>query len=175
MTSRIRFTDKQRTEFKEKRIEERSKLSLAFQLGYYVGEQIVNRYLPTLSCDMLQTRIVIEITPEEEAECKRLNAVWFGKRMSLKSDADHKESETEWNELRAYHEMLESKYLQDTIDCRFQLLNIEEKDIVEFKKGLGISLWDCDCSHYNTNAKDIQIKIDEDAFFTIITLNRSKE
>jgi len=171
------FTDEERAEFKKKRLESKSKLTLAFQLGYYVGEQIVHRYLPTLSCDMLQTRTVISVTSGEGDECKRLNDVWFGKRMEFRGDENEatKATETEWNALRAYHEMLEDKYLKETIDCRFGVLNIEEKDMVEFKKGVGISLWDCDCSHYSTNIEDIEIKIDDDAWYTVITLKRHKD
>jgi hypothetical protein len=173
-----RFTDEERAEFKKKRIERKSKLTLAFQLGYYVGEQIVDRFLPTLSCDMLQTRKVISVTAGEGDECRRLNDVWFGKVMSFRGDdeaAKHKATEKEWNELRAYHEMLEDKYLKDTIECHFSLLNVDEKDMSDFKKGIGVSLWDCDCSHYSCSEEDIDVKDDEDAWFSIITLKRSKE
>ena len=68
--------------------------------------------------------------------------------------------------------MLEEKYLPKTIECRFQLLNITEENMKDFKKGVGASLWDCDCSHYSTEVKDIDVKADEDGLFTIITLKR---
>lgn len=179
MRKRIRkeYTDEDRAEFKKRRMENRAKLTLAFQLGYYVGEQIVDRFLPTLSCDMLQTRKVISVTAGEGDECRRLNDVWFAKRMEFRGDENEatKATETEWNALRAYHEMLEDKYLKDTIECRFSLLNIGESDMEDFKKGIGVSLWDCDCSHYSCDEKDIEVADDEDLWFTVITLKRSKE
>jgi hypothetical protein len=174
---RFKLTDKDRAELKHSRLEHRSKLTLAYQLGFYVGEQIVNRNLPTLSVDMIHTRTNISVTCAEGDECRRLNEIWYGKRMS--SDArgidDNSECEAEWNEMQAYHKMLEDKYLDDTIECRFQLLNIRDEDMEDFKKGLGHSLWDCDCSHYSTKSEDIEVKADEDGWFTIITLKRSKD
>jgi hypothetical protein len=158
-------------------LERKSKLTLAFQLGYYVGEQIVDRFLPTLSCDSLQTRKVISVTAGEGDECRRLNDIWFGKRMEFRGDDNEasKATEKEWNALRAYHEMLEDKYLKDTIECRLPLLNVDEKDMDEFKKGIGVSLWDCDCSHYSTKEENIDVKDDDRFLFTVITLKRSKE
>ena len=149
-------------------------LTLAYQLGFYIGEQIVHRYLPTLSCDSLQTKTIISVTAGEGDECKRLNDVWFAKVMSLKGSDEEKTkvTETEWNALRAYHEMLEEKYLPKTIDCRFQVLNVTQENMEEFKNGISNSLWDCDCSHYSTKPEDIQVKPDEDGWFTIITLKR---
>lgn len=166
------FTDEERAKYRKKRIEERSKLSLAYQLGYYVGEQIVNRFLPTLSVDDIHTRKVIPTTNEEEIECKRLQDIWFAKRMESRNDDDHKSSEEEWKALRAYHEMLELKYLSETIKCNFGLLNVTEQDMVEFKLGVGVSLWDCDCSHYSCKPENIDVKADDDGMFTVITLKR---
>ncbi len=173
----FRFSEEERAEFKRKRKESKSKLSLAFQLGFYVGEQIVDRYLPTLSCDMLQTRKVISVTVGEGDECKRLNDVWFGKRMEFRGDEDEasKATEKEWKALRAYHEMLEAKYLPGTIECRFGFLNVTEEDMADFKKGIGVSLWDCDCSHYLTDSENIDVKDDDDAWFTVITLKRADD
>lgn len=177
--SRLRFklTDEDRAELKRKRLESKSKLTLAYQLGFYVGEQIVNRYLPTLSVDMLKTRVNISVTCAEGDECRRLNDVWFDKRMEHRGDEDDitKATEKEWNEMQAYHKMLEDKYLKDTIDCHFQVLNIGEKDMDDFKAGIGASLWDCDCSHYSTKKENIEVQADEDGWFTIITLKRSKD
>lgn len=166
-----RLTDEKRLELKQKRIEERAKLSLALQLGYYVGEDIVRRFLPTLSVDDIQTRKVISVTHAENKEAKRLNDVWYTKCSASKND-DHTESEEEWKALRAYHEMLEAKYLPSTIDCHFFYLNISEENMADFKKGISISLCDCDCSHYSVKAENISVVADEDGYFTIITLKR---
>lgn len=50
------------------------KLTAEYQLGYYVGEYIYSRFLPTLSTlstDLLQTRNVIKVFEEDELENKR--------------------------------------------------------------------------------------------------------
>jgi chaperonin cofactor prefoldin len=64
-------------EYKQKRIKENEEhletLTMDYQLGYYVGEHIVNRYLPTLSTDILQSRNVIEVSEEDTIENNRLD------------------------------------------------------------------------------------------------------
>jgi len=172
--SRFTLTEEDRKEILERRLEERSKLTLAFQLGFYVGEEIVNKYLPTLSVDMLQTRKIISVTSDEYRKCQELNDTWFNKSMSFKGNDKEKSEATqeEWQDLRAYHEMLEDKYLPKTVECHFGLLNITENDMEEFKKGVSLSLWDCDCSHYSVKEEDISVVADEDGYFTVITLKR---
>jgi hypothetical protein len=55
-TSKLpKFTKEQKEEFKNRSLKERSSLSLAYQLGIYVGEQIVHRCMPTISIDSIQT------------------------------------------------------------------------------------------------------------------------
>lgn len=171
---RFKLTPERSAAVKKRLLEQRASLSLAYQLGFYIGEEIVHRFLPTLSVDMIQTKTNISVTCAEGDECKRLNDIWFGKRMQHRGSESEaqKATETEWNALRAYHEMLEEKYLPKTVECHFQLLNITDEHMQEFKKGIGASLWDCDCSHYSTKPEDIEVKADEDGWFTIITLKK---
>lgn len=164
---RFMFSDEDKQKYKNQRLEQRAGLTLAYQLGFYVGEQIVNRYLPTLSVDMLQTRNVISVSPDEKAECERLEVEWFNK-----SQLKYTDSKEEWELLRAYRRMLEEKYLPKTLECHFTLLNINEGDMEEFKKGIGYSLWDCDCSHYNVEKESISVVADNEGYFTVITLKR---
>jgi hypothetical protein len=49
-------------EQKIERIERKKELTAEYQLGYYVGREIINRFLPTLSTDMLLSRVVIQVT-----------------------------------------------------------------------------------------------------------------
>lgn len=171
---RLQLSPERSAAVKKRLLEERASLTLAYQLGFYVGEQIVSRYLPTLSVDSIHTRKNISVTCAEGDECRRLNDVWFGKRMAFRGDENEasKATEEEWKALRAYHEMLEEKYLPKTVECRFSLLNITEENMAEFKEGVGASLWDCDCSHYSTKPEDIEVKADEDGWFTVITLKK---
>jgi hypothetical protein len=179
MTKKVPYSFKlspeKRAEIKKDALERRAALTLAYQLGYYVGEEIVSRYLPTLSVDSITTRKNISVTCAEGDEARRLNAVWFNKYHTVKgTDAERSEAtQEEWKALRAYHKMLEEKYLPKTVECHLQLLNITENDMAEFKKGVSHSLWDCDGSHYSTNPEDIDVKADEDGWFTVITLKKS--
>lgn len=166
------FTEEERLAFKKKRLEERSKWSLPYQLGFYVGEEIVHRFLLTLSVDSIHTINNISVTCAEGDECRRLHDVWFNKHGFGQSKDSGGDSE-EWKALRVYHEMLEEKYLPKTIDCHFQFLNIAEEHMIEFKKGVSVSLWDCDASHYSTNPNDIEVIADDDGWFTNIKLKRS--
>ena len=166
-----RFSEEKLLELKEKRIAMRKAMPLALQLGYYVGEQIVERHLPTLYTDPIKTRKVISVTHAEKAEFERLDNAWFSKRSQSKTD-DHSDTKEEWEALRAYDKMLEDKYLPPTIQCFFAALYVTEEHMADFKKGVGDALWDCDCSHYSVKPEDIEVKDDEDGYFTIITLKR---
>ena len=73
---------------------------LSTQLGYYIGEYIVHRFLPTLSCDTLHSRNLIMVTGEEEDEHERLKKEWFSKTHAGGSKADYEESKEEWKQLR---------------------------------------------------------------------------
>lgn len=168
------LTPEEINEIRTKRLEARAKLSLAFQLGYYVGEKIVDQFLPTLSVDMIESRKVISVSSEEQRECRRLNDIWFNKISSLKGTDKENQDATkeEWLASRTYHEMLEEKYLPKTLERHFTLLNVSENDMEAFKKGIGSSLWDSDLSHYSTKEEDISVVPDDDGFLTVITLKR---
>jgi hypothetical protein len=67
-------------EYKQKRIDENKsyldKITMDYQLGFFVGECIVDRYLPTLSTDLFQTNKVIKVSEEDSIENKRLDDEW---------------------------------------------------------------------------------------------------
>lgn len=162
------FSDEEREKFKQERIHRIKLLTLAYQLGCFVGERIVDDFLLTLSCDELQTRKTISVTCAEGDEYRRLNDIWFKNYKSEDS-----EDSPEWIALRAHHKLLEDKYIPNILECRFSALNIEDKDMQDFKTGISHSLWNCDRSYYSTNIEDIVVKIDDDYYFTIITLKKA--
>lgn len=167
----LTLTKEEKQELKRKRLEHRASWTLAYQLGVYVGEKIVRRYLPTLSVDSIHTKENISVTCAEGDECRRLNEIWFQKTMQHRDD--NTKSEVEWKALRDCHEKLEEKYLPKTVECHFQLLHITEEHMSDFKEGISIALWDCDCSHYSTKVEDINVVTDDDdGYFTIITLKK---
>lgn len=187
-----RLTPEKREEMRQERLANKAAMPLAYQLGWYVGEEIVHRFLPTLSVDSIQTNKNISVTCAEGDECRRLNDVWYNKTQEVRyqlnkeskekqdckksweiDDESREATKAEWEALRAYHEMLEEKYLPKTVECHMQVLHITEENMQAFKEGIGASLWDCDGSHYSTNPEDIDVKDDEDGWFTVITLKKS--
>jgi hypothetical protein len=139
------------------RLEHKKKLTAEYQLGYYVGREIVNRFLPTLSTDMLLSKKVIQVTEEDTKINKQLEEDWLAQK-----------GEQEWLAYLEHNKLLEKKYLPNPLVCYFSILNIE--DVVQFKKGLSWALWDCDMCSYNIEPENIKIYDDEDVFQTIIEL-----
>ena len=156
-------------EYKERRLKERieSKESLTaeYQFGYYVGEDIVRRFLPTITTDMLKTRTQIKVSEEDSEENKRLNDKWW-ETSQYSSNPNEVTNKENWNLYFQHNKMLEKKYLPNPLKCYIDLLNI--RDEKEFKDGLIYSLWKCDMCSYSLKPEDIKIYDDEDLWFTII-------
>lgn len=131
------------------------KLTAEYQLGYYVGEYIYSRFLPTLSTDILQTRNVIEVSEEDELENKRLFDKWI-----IDNDIE------KWDLYHQHNKMLEKKYLPHKLRCHFGLLYIKKEK--QFKDGLINSLWNCDLCYYSLKPEDIIIEHDLDFNTTTI-------
>ena len=145
---------------KQDRLEEKSKLTAEWQFGYYVGEDIVNRYLPSMSAET-GTRTTIDVSEEDTIEYSKLEKEWSNKYNKCKDDATN-----EWDEFQKYREILKKKYLPNPLKCHMSILNITDLD--EFKKGLIWSLWDSDHCNYNLETEKIKIYDDESIYFTII-------
>jgi hypothetical protein len=139
-------------------------LTADYQFGKYVGYEIINRFLPTLSIDMLKTRKVIKVSEAEENVVELLDKAWYKKRQNNELCDD------EWNELRLAHKTIEDKYLPEKLECHLHILKIY--DIKEFKNGLIDALWNCDCCHYNLEPDNIELTDDIDNLFTTITFIR---
>lgn len=163
------LTPEKEAEMRQKKLEYKEKLTAELQLGYYVGEKIVSKYLPTLSTDMLQSRKVIKVSEEDEAEHARLDEAWldttqYGKNQNA-TEGHKKEA---WDKLLKFRRQLEQKYLPNPLRCHIELLNIQNEE--EFKKGLISSLWNCDMCSYDIKPENIKIYDDENLYFTVIEL-----
>ncbi len=162
----LKITPEDKAKYKKERLERRASLTLAYQLGILIGEEMV-RYLPILSCDNIETRGVISVTCAEGDEYRRLQNIWFNS--SRVNDGDTEE----WKAVRAYDKILEDKYLPVTFERRFNMLNISENDMADFKKGISMAVWDCDFSNYSCDLDTIDVVADEDGYFTKITLKKA--
>lgn len=134
--------------------------SLEYQLGYYIGEFIVLKYLPTLSNDVFRTRKSVKISEEDLQEHDRLSGLWY-------KGYNKKGTEEDWNNLTSFRKKLEQKYLPKTLTCRVPMVTV--KNIKDLKEGIKFSLRNCDvCSYKIETDEDIQIINDENLYFTII-------
>lgn len=140
--------------------------SLEAQLGYFVGEYIYHRCLPTLSTDSLQTRKVIPVSAEDAAENKRLEEEWFNTCYGVKNDLPSPEKSDTWKAYSAHNKMLKEKYMPHTLKCYVPQLTINNMNLDEFKVGLIASLWDSDLCAYSLKPENIKIYNDE--YFTVI-------
>jgi hypothetical protein len=116
---------------------------LNYQLGVYVGEVIEFRYLLTLSTDMLKTRNVIEVSPED-AERHRIVDEALNKTYEF--NGGNGDSKKEFEVYKALNNELARKYLPEKLQCRVP--HISPTDMKQFHEGLKDQLWDTDLSHY---------------------------
>jgi hypothetical protein len=130
----------------------KEKNSPDYYLGILVGEIIYQKYLPTMDVDMLHSKHVINVTPEEKAEADRLHDI-LNATYSDGTPRDkwgHKESTSiahkNWIN---YIYKLAKIHLPETLHCRFEKIAVN--DMNEFKKGLNDYLWDTDLSWYKAN------------------------
>lgn len=166
------FDEIKTPEYKQKQIERHQKyldeVSIDFELGFYIGEHIVNRYLPTLSTDMLQSRRVIKVNEEDSIENKRLDNEWFSTtRYNKNWNGEDDGDKEKWNLYLQHNKMLEKKYLPNPLECHLGLIKFNDED--KFKEGIRSSLWDCDMCSYNIEKENIKIEYDMEMGFTIIT------
>jgi hypothetical protein len=144
--------------------------TLEYQLGYYVGEFIFLRCLPTLSIDMLQSRKVIQVSIAEADEYHALEDKWH--KTYDGSTGKTKTPNPNWDVMRAYGHMLMKKYLPQELKCFVpKIYYTADFRMADFKKGIRDSLWDCDVCYYNIEKdEDIVIDDSEEDWFTIIKL-----
>jgi hypothetical protein len=154
-------------EYKEKVIEENKEylknVNMDYQLGFYIGENIVDNYLPTLSTDMIHSRNVIKVSEKDEIENNRLDDEWFNSCTHERGNSGDKEK---WDAYFNHNKMLEKKYLPQTLECVFSLIRID--DMKKFKEGLRNSLWGCDMCSYNIDEEKIEIYNDLEIGLTYI-------
>ena len=137
--------------------------SLETQLGFYVGEYIFYKFLPTLDVDGMTTRNVVKVSEIDFIEYQYRDNTWFDKVQSL---GRGKKAPKEWNSYLSFRKYLQGKYLPHVLECHVPRIDVE--DISSFKKGLARSLWDCDCCNYHIEEENITITQEE--YFTVISL-----
>ena len=124
---------------------------LSLRIGLEIGHQLAMR-LPTLSCDLLQSRNVIQVKYGEAKELKRLDNEWHNNY-----DPNSKEKDPRWEALQKYHNELGAKYLPK--EFKFMTAAIPEcADLDKVKEGIGVSMWDCDYSWYGCKEEQIDIE-----------------
>ena len=133
-------------------------------LGCEIGEYIVERELPTLSTDMLQSNVVIEVSEE-------LSRQWKDKVEKLHKisyrDLEGDHYKQFYKNLAWYKKNIENLYLEDEIKVEVPPTN--PSNLEEFIKGVEGALWGCDLSHYSCKS----VKGDEHKTVKVVVLTRN--
>ena len=141
-------------------------LGLGYFLGEYMGEYIIDKCLPTLSCEEILTRRVIQVTIGEADKLKNLGDIWHS---FYSINQDSKESKESWSNYRSFAEELTQKYLPQTLKCFLPLISFKDSDVESIKSGIRDSLWQSDCCSYEI--RDINnIKLYNDELWTVVEL-----
>ena len=139
--------------------------STAYNLGIFIGEYIVMRYLPQLSC-YSDSFNAIQITWGEYKEYNRLNDIWYNEYSK-----NNKCSHDNFNKLLTYEHDLKLKYLPHKLDC-YLTYHIDLTEIDEIKNGIIESLWNSDICDYLLEPENINIY--NSKFSTIVNLKLDK-
>ncbi len=115
-------------------------VGLNYQLGLLAGSIIYEKYLPTLSTDMLQSNVIIKVSEEDTLEQERFQKLYDS---ALNDTEMYWKIHREWME---FYTPMSKKYLPKTIECKIE--KIKPTNIEQFKKGLNDYLWNTDLSHY---------------------------
>jgi hypothetical protein len=134
-----------------------------YHLGTYVGEHIVDRYLPTLSIDVMQSRTVLQVSEEDAAQNKTLEEAWA---MDMDTPAN-------WEAYHTHSKELQKKYMPAVLECPLPLTKFNDE--AEFKAGLRNALWECDICSYDISPENIKIEHDMERAITRIFLTHSTE
>lgn len=177
---------------------EEKKESHYYSLGALIGEFLISKHIPSLSCNQC-TNNVIQVTWGEAEEYRRLEEAWYSKLHSerhklkdvegLKSwekdNEAQKAAEKEWNENMKYRYILKEKYLPHFIKCDIPHVDFSNEEINnQIKKGLIDTLWDWDFCEWSLDDKDIVFENEEWKYgedkehsmrFTYVTLKLSLE
>jgi hypothetical protein len=139
-------------------------LDLNYQLGVLVGRIIYEKYLPTLSTDMLQSPTVIQVTDETDlTEQSRFSNLF---ESTLGNSERFGEIHKQWME---FYKPMSKKYLPKTIECMID--KVEPTDMEEFKNGLNSYLWNTDLSHYRA-VNEFFLPNDKHTWYSTIILTR---
>ena len=134
----------------------RKKHSIVSQLGFYIGEYILMRFLPTLDIYHHDSARTIHVGEEEKIEFNRLEKKWFNERVGGETLKEN------WVNLLKYQHMLEEKYLPHKLIMYVPFFDIPEENLSEVKEGIRSVLWDSDiCNYHIESNDDIEIIIDE--------------
>lgn len=129
--------------------------TLEYQLGYYIGDYIYYKHLPTLSPWLMQSPTLIQVSEEDTAKYNELSNACTG----VDNEA--------WKEYRAFNKSLEEKYMPPVLEC-FTRKITSITNMEELISGIRSSLWNCDVCCYNLDT----IKVENDGdFFTKIIIS----
>jgi len=146
---------------------------IAHSLGEYLGEFLISRKIPSLSCNPT-TNYIIQVTSKEADEYEKLNETWSSKvfkNSKLSDDERYSLAEKEWNDKIKYNYILKEKYLPHQLKCLVPYIDFSSEKINKhIKEGLIESLWDWDHCEWSLVPDDIIFENDNNLNLSFVTL-----
>ena len=121
----------------------------------YVGQYILDHYLPTLNTDALKTRQIINVSDEELKEHTRISEELSN---SYHFNGGNGDSTEAFKRYKKYNDFLAEKYLPKVLECKIP--KVYPTDMSLFIQGITETLWDSDLSWYST--QDIEFEQTEE-------------
>lgn len=150
---------------KKEMLEYKKSLTLEFQLGLYMGEHIVDKYLPRLMYYgpyIRKTKKNYSYKRRDERGIRILKSE-ANKFESLSAEAykiedrESKEFNERWQVYLNYSHELDVKYLPKTLKCYLDTINVAEDKMIDVKNGIRSALWNCDVCSYEIDLDKIRI------------------
>jgi hypothetical protein len=137
----------------------------SYLLGIHVGDAL-SRNLPTLSCDDIRSREIIQVKWAEAKERYRLSDTWF-----------NNQTNENWLAYRKYADELANKYIPKEFDYVRTNIYLDKLDVLKFKEGLSHAIWNCDYSYYDCGIEDIILEENntDDFNYLVIKLNKHEK
>lgn len=151
--------------YKQRRLDYKNSLTLSYQLGKMCGEIMV-KDLPLLESDYRDL--------EDSPTYVRVSKEDLDRYDNFLSSHD-KPTKEQWDVYLEFRRELENKYLKPEFVVTFNIMNIPDDEMEDFKRGVGDVLWHSDICYYNCDPKDIEVYDTESLNFTKIKLKLRKD
>lgn len=147
------------------------KYSKDWEIGFLIGELIVERYLPSLKGLECETNNSVPVSYEDRKRYNELENSWFELRQTERNSGEYISSNEQWIKYREFAISLYQKYFPEVLECYIPIP--DDVNVNDVKTGIRVALWDSDRCMYNISTNDDIIIENEEPLnlFSVIRLN----